>query len=498
MSPTSPAALRRTAGNAAALVAAYVVGRGLAFVAVVVAARVVGTEAFGTYGAAAALAVMASLVSTLGMVPLLVREMARAPEEAPAWLAAADVVKHGANAVMLLALWVIADVVLGLEGTAVAAAMLLGVGYALGSYAENRLAWSRAVERMALVTWASIVYGAVTGVAGIVAIVATGSVVAFCGAAVLGQAAVLVFLATRVPRSLRRGGVERRRVAVLARSVVPFATGFVLLTLFYKVDIVLLERWRSRDEVGLYVAAYRFLDLTHALALAAVGAVYPALARQATVRRGAGPGSRVGELGVLAWAPVAAALFVAREAVVVGLFGAAYAPAVVLLAFLAPAIPALAFNLYAAHLLGASDRMRWMAGVFAVGLAVKVALDVWLIPLWGAQGAAVATLCAEIGVAVMFTTVLASVMGAAPRARVAGMLLGVAVLTAVAVGLPKPPPPWGGVVSAAVLALVIGAAYRGLGVVSAAEWAVVKGALDRRTRSTAATPGAHDGTEEQV
>jgi O-antigen/teichoic acid export membrane protein len=347
---------------------------------------------------------------------------------------------------------------------------------------------------MALVTWASIVYGVVTGAAGIALIVATGSVVAFCGAAVLGQTAVLAFLTLRLPRSLRRGRVERGRVAALVRSVAPFAAGFVMLTLFYKVDVVLLERWRSRDEVGLYVAAYRFLDLTHALALAAIGAVYPALARRSARTSGAGTGTRAGELGVLAWAPVAAVLFVAREAVVVGLFGAAYAPAVVLLAFLAPAIPALAFNLYAAHLLGASDRMRWMAGVFTAGLAVKVALDGWLIPLWGATGAAAAMLLAEIAVALMFLAVLSHVLGAAPRARIAGVMLGVAALTAGAAALPAPAAPWGGAAIAAGLALVVLVAYRLAGVVSPTEWAMVKAAFDRSASSTVADPDANDGT----
>lgn len=500
MNPPGSSAVRRTAGNAAALVAAYVVGRGLAFIAVVVAARIVGTEAFGTYGTAAALAVMASLVSTLGMLPLLVREMAREPEEAPRWLASADRVKHASNAVMLVALWAVAGPVLGLEPTAVAAALLLGLGYALGSYAENRLAWSRAVERMSMVTRASVVYGVVTGVVGIGAIASTGSVVAFCAAPVFGQAAVLGFLRMRLPGRLRGGRAEWAHVEALVRSVTPFAAGFVMLTLFYKVDVVLLERWRSREEVGLYVAAYRFVDLAHALALAAVGAVYPALARRAA-RPGpkGGAGRRVGELGLLAWAPPAAALFVARDAVVVGVFGGPYADAVPILALLAPAIPALAFNLYAAHLLGAADHMRWMAAVFAGGLVLKVGLDVWLIPTRGAAGAALATLLAELVVAGAFAAVLGRVLAAAPRARVATVLAAVASLTVGAALLPTGPSPLAGLVPAAVLLVVTLGLYRAARVVSTDEWVAVRGAFTRdpsvrsREGAAASADGASSG-----
>lgn len=478
MTSPSSSAVRRTAGNAAALVAAYVVGRGLAFVAVVVAARLVGTEAFGTYGTAAALAVMASLVSTLGMVPLLVREMARRPDRAAGWLAAADRVKHGSNVLMLGVLWWVAGPVLDLEPTAVAATLLLGAGYAVGSYAENRLAWSRAVERMSLVTWASTVYGVATGLAGIAAIASTGSVVVFCGAPVVGQAAVLAFLRLRLPGSLREGRARPGQVGELVRSVVPFATGFVFLTLFYKVDVLLLEHWRSRDEVGLYVAAYRFVDLSHALALAAVGAVYPSLARRAGGgdEARAGTGRRVGELSLLAWAPVGAAIFLAREAAVVSVFGGEYAGAVPILAFLAPAIPVLAFNLYAAHLLGAADRMRWMVGVFAAGLALKVGLDVWLIPTRGAPGAALATLLSEGAVAGGFAVVLGRVLDAAPGVRAVGTVAVVVVLGTGSVLLPAPV---GGILPAAVLLVATLGLYRAARVITATEWTAVKGALTR-------------------
>ncbi|HSR43173.1 MAG TPA: oligosaccharide flippase family protein [Longimicrobiales bacterium] len=474
MTPPSSTAVRRTAGNAAALVAAYVVGRGLAFVAVVVAARIVGTEAFGTYGAAAALAVMASLVSTLGMTPLLVREMARDADESAGWLAAADRVKHGSNVLMLGVLWWVAGPLLDLGSTAVAASLLLGAGYALGSYAENRLAWTRAVERMSLVTRATAVYGVVAGLAGVIAIAVTGSVVVFCGAPVLGQAAVLVFLRARLPSPLLEGRPRPGQVAELVRSVVPFAAGFVALTLFYKVDVLLLERWRSREEVGLYVAAYRFVDLAHALALAGVGAVYPSLARRAGRAGRDGTGGRVGELVILAWAPFAAVLFLGREAATVGMFGGEYAEAVPVLALLTPAIPALAFDLYAAYLLGAADRMRWMAGTFAVGLALKVGLDAWLIPSLGARGAALATLVAEVVLAALFAAVLARVLDAVPRPRVVATVAGVLALAAACAILPAPA---GGIVRGAVFLVATAALYRAVGVITPGEWSAVKGAL---------------------
>jgi hypothetical protein len=126
---------------------------------------------------------------------------------------------------------------------------------------------------------------------------------------------------------------------------------------------------------------------------------------------------------------------------------------------------------------------------------VKVALDSWLIPLWGARGAAAAMLLAEMAVALMFLAVLSYVLGAAPRVRIAGVVLGVAALTAGAAALPAPAAPWGGAAFAAILALVVLVAYRLAGVVSPAEWAMVRVAFDRRASSTVADADRNDGTE---
>ena len=77
------AALRRVFANAAALVLAYALPRILTMGAVVLAARTLGTERFGAYGAAGAAAVIFSIQSTAGMQPLLEREMVKAGRQTP-------------------------------------------------------------------------------------------------------------------------------------------------------------------------------------------------------------------------------------------------------------------------------------------------------------------------------------------------------------------------------------------------------------------------------
>lgn len=450
-------AVRKTASNLGALVGAYVAGRGFNFVAVVVAARVLGTADFGAYGTAAALAVMWSLASTLGMLPLLVREISRVPEAAGRWLAGAHRIKHGANLLMLVGLGM-TGVVLGFSPRLLAATLLLGVANGIASYVENLGAWFQAVERMGAWMWANAVFGFVTGVVGIALLLLSGSLVVFCAAPLLGQVASLLFLRSRLPAGLGGTPPSRGDVRRLLGATMPFTAAFVALTLYYKIDVLLLERWRGMEAVGLYTAAYRFVDVFHALVLAGVGAVYPRLSRQAAHGEGRFRAPRrVGEFVLLAAVPAAASLLFVRGPLVGALYGEAYEGSIAVLSVLALVLPALAFNLYAGYLLAARGRMRVMATLYAGGVVLNLGANAVLIPALGARGAALAMLVSEMVLAGAFLWALAGSPASTPGARA---WMGVAGALGLAGAMPLLPDPTGGVFRALAYAVLTAGFYR--------------------------------------
>jgi O-antigen/teichoic acid export membrane protein len=118
--------VRSVARNGAALLLAYVLPRLFTFGAVIVAARVLGAERFGAYGTAAAFAVVASIVATLGMGPLLIRDMARDPARAAGLLRSAHIIKAVTNLLMLATLLGGATVVLHYPAPVVPRPLLRG------------------------------------------------------------------------------------------------------------------------------------------------------------------------------------------------------------------------------------------------------------------------------------------------------------------------------------------------------------------------------------
>ena len=471
------------AKNALALLLAYVLPRVFTFGSVVLAARVLGAEEFGAYGTAAAFAVVLSILGSLGMLPLLVRDIARDPSSAPRLLRAAHVVKTLAGAVMFAALLTL-SAVLGYSTQVTAAALLLGLGYWFVSYADNLSAYFQGVERMRACTEASTAFGLVSGALGAMLVVVTGSIVWFSAAFAIGQAAALIWLLVRLPADVRAG--ERARasdVFRLMRTMLPFTAAFVALTVHYKVDVLILERLRSAVEVGHYTAAYKFVDIFHALVLVGVAAIFPRLSRS-TPAPGAGPGpgpergrhaaGRAAELVLLVAVPVAGGLWMLREPAIDLLFGAVYADSARMLAFLAPALPALALNLFGGYVLGAVRRMGWMAALYMGGLAAKVTLQLILVPRWGALGTAAAVLGAEALVALAFCVVLARVAHAAPRPRPLALAAAAGAYAWLVATLIAPA---GAVWTALAYAAGVAALYALGGAVSVSERRAIRGAI---------------------
>ena len=495
--------VRRVLHNAASLLLAYVLPRLFTLGSIVVAARILGAADFGAYSTAAAFAVVLSIVATLGMIPLLVREIAQAPDRAPALIAAAHAVKTASNLLMLALLFVLARYVMHYPTPVVVAASLLGVSYAVGAYVDNLAAWFQAVERMHVWTQASAALGLVTGGLGLLLVLWTRSLAWFCAAPIAGQLTGLAWLLVRLPAEVRRGArVEAGEALRLVRALAPFAAAFVAIAIYYKVDVLLLARWRDAEDVGLYAAAYKFVDAVQALALVVAGAVYPRLSRAAAVhaatrRADEGGGAHEGARGpaspamprsaarlmewmLLATVPAAGLVFLLRAPLTLALYGAAYADAATVLGWLAAVLPALTLNILAGYVLGAAGRMGQVAGAYVVATAVNVAANAVLIPRYGASGPAMAMLGSELLLAVMLLAALRA-RAAAPATRWL-LVAGTAALLCVAAAAPADE--WPGLAAAGYL-VAICVLYVAMRVLTREEAALLAEALGVRRRAHA-------------
>jgi O-antigen/teichoic acid export membrane protein len=244
--------------------------------------------------------------------------------------------------------------------------------------------------------------------------------VAFCAAPVAGQIASLAWLRHRLPRTMRaRAPARADDVKRLLRALGPFAAAFIALTVHYKVGVLLLAHWRSAEDVGIYTAAAKFIDMFQALTIVAIAAVYPRLARASgrVLEGGRWAGTRMTEIVLLCAVPVGALLWLSRTPVVHVVYGDAFATAVPVVARLALMIPPLAIDLLGGYVLAVTGGMLQVAALYAGGLTLNATLCALLIPERGAPGAALALLVSETAVAAGMLIVLRARAAAAPALR---------------------------------------------------------------------------------
>lgn len=242
------------------------------------------------------------------------------------------------------------------------------------------------VLRLLVVLAVLLAHGSVTQVA--IAYLAAGAVGTAVGLALLGQCIVRRGLWTRF--SFRAASVPWKEILVFA---VPMLSVDLLIVVTQTVDVILLERLADVTAVAAFRAVYP-IALMNQLILASFSTLYlPSASRMLAHRDGKGINDLYWTTGV--WIavfsfPIFALTFSIAPTVTVLLFGAKYADAAPVLAWLSLGcyvsagcgLNALTLNVY--------GRLRFviLANVFV--LLVNVAMAALLIPLYGAVGAAIA------------------------------------------------------------------------------------------------------------
>lgn len=209
---------------------------------------------------------------------------------------------------------------------------------------------------------------------------------------------------------------DTRSWGPMLRAAAPLAAGLLLAAVLNRIDFIMLERMVPLEDVGLYGAAYRVTNMLEKFPAFVMVTMFPIMSRLALVDV-----PRLREvyrraLWRLALAGAAVTLVFAAGApwFLAAVFGEPFRAGAGALRWLVVATACLYLAMAGGNLLIASGRARDNAVALAAGAALNVALNFWLIPLYGIRGAAMAT-AASFGVVLLIT--LAAVEQHFARAR---------------------------------------------------------------------------------
>jgi O-antigen/teichoic acid export membrane protein len=404
------------------------------FIAAVFFARALTPAEFGDLNVAIAVSGILLVAVNFGLSDLGARDVAIAPERAASIVG--RVVGFRIAALTLAVLPVLAIMVLLWADHPGLALLAYAMAAAMACSADWIARGLGAMSRVAIATGV----GGVVVAGGAAALALTGGTpTAAMAIFVLGELTTAALLWAFVS-PVARPGVSLEGARALSRRALPVAvSSFVIYTYTANLDTIILAATRSSREAGLYSAAYRVTLALSAVGTLAAYALLPGMAREARAGTQAIEGVRrillnaMVPLAVLGIAAVAATA-AAGDHILRILFGPEFevvAPTFVLLtigcAWYVTTYPA------GYALLALGRNAAFLRGALAAGV-IGLSLDLILIPPLGIIGAGIASACAFLLAAAVWTAELR--LWAEPASRylpslgavALGSLLGVLVV----------------------------------------------------------------------
>jgi len=419
--------------------------------------RGLGPEAFGDFTTAMAFLFLPIVVADVGIAAAVLREISASPERTDHVMSAALPLRAliAAGAVGLALAVGMAIPFSGQTKTAI----LIG---SLGSFlhlltlsllpaiqAQLKMQWAVAANLAGRLLTLGLTLAALGAGLGFKSIVS---------AHVAGLAVTFVLHLVVVARLVSlRPIVDTAYWRNLVRGALALGLAVSLAQIYFRVDTLLLALLKSSAEVGLYGAAFKFIELSQLIVSAVAISIFPPLARFTA----SGDPRRYWliqksfDVLIAVAAPLALVMVALSSQIILLTAGSEYLQAGAALQLLAPYVLFSFVNGLLIRILLASSRDRTLLGLAVSTLALNIALNLVFIPAYGFKAAAVASVVSEACMLVP-AAVAVGRLGALPSLRYAGTVaLATGAMAAALLLLPGPPLVVAGLAGAAYLAVLL-------------------------------------------
>lgn len=415
--------------------AGYSFGTLLTAGASVLLLRHLGVKDFGRYMIVASLVAIVSGLTDAGLTAVGARDLAlRQPgDERQKLLANLLGLRLVLTPLGVLAATGFA-IAVGYSDTLVLGTVLAGAGLVLASY-QATMTLPLSVElRIGRLTLADVTKQAAVLI-GIAILVAAGAGLQPFFALAIGVAALSIAMTPALlGRStfVWRPAFDRREWRALVRETLPLAASVVMGVFYLRLLVVFMSLLASAAATGFFAVSFRIVDMLYAASALVSTTLLPVLAVAVADRVNLDYMlARMSEVALIAACYLAVMVAIVAEPAISLLGGQAYrAAAPVLRIEVFALIPVFLAHEWQVGLISLRRRSALMVAS-GVSLAVVLALGFTLIPLYGAQGAAVAAVAAEVAFASSLLVILLRSGQAMPLQ--AHFLLKLALATGVAV-----------------------------------------------------------------
>jgi O-antigen/teichoic acid export membrane protein len=241
-----------------------------------------------------------------------------------------------------------------------------------------------------------------------------------------------------------RGPLERAQRYEMVHESWPLMVNHFLATLFFKVDVFLVEAILDSDALGRYSIGYKLLEALMIIPSMFTLALFPVISREAKDNRAGF--TRFYRLGakILVTLALPAALIstlAAREMVLI-LAGPEYLPgAMTALRFMVWSMPVGWLNSLTQYVLISLDQQRYLTQAYIFSVIFTLILNLFAIPRWGYQASALIHIMSELALFVPFLIGIRKHLGdvgwwgIAGKPLIAAIVVGIVMLVVSSISL---------------------------------------------------------------
>ncbi len=366
--------------------------------------RILGPTGTGRYGWAVTVWFLANTITDFGLGILVTREVSRDRAQANRYLTNTAILRVILWAVSLIPIAILAAIYVAFFNLTFDTALALGllvVGMLPSTLAASLAFLFNAFEKFEYRIAVDVVTRLLSVALGVTALV--------LGYGYLGLAAVSIitnlftlttfYYLVRTTLFTPRWEPDRSLIRWMFTESYPLMTNNLLSSLFFRIDVLILQPLKGDTVLGYYQTAYKFIDALNFIPSNFTLAIFPALSRLAASAKDAMRRAYILSLKILLWIALpitVGTIFVSRE--LIGIFGGnAYLPdSAIALQVLIWFLPFSFINSVTHYVLIALGQQRFLTKAFILGVVFNIAANLAAIPSMSYVGAALVTILSEV------------------------------------------------------------------------------------------------------
>ncbi|MBW4437945.1 MAG: oligosaccharide flippase family protein [Pleurocapsa minor GSE-CHR-MK-17-07R] len=434
------------ARNSIAPILLNLFNRGIDFAFAFVMLRILGPNDAGAYFYAGVIFVWFDILTNFGLNLFVTREVSRDRSKARLYFFNSSAMRIGL-AVLGVPLLVgllgfrQATTTPPLDATTLLAIGVLYVGLLPNSLSTGMTSLYYAFERAEMPALVATMATISKTVGGLIALLLGWGIVGLAAVSIVTNVITLAILLWNGRAMLGAGAMPRPDLALMRRMAGqswPLMLNHFLATIFFQIDVVLIEAIHGNRMVGQYQIAYKWLTALNVIPAFFTQAMLPRMSRMAQEDPAALKSTYVLAIKLLVSIalPLAVIITFAAYAMTTLLGGAEYLPdGAIATQLMIWSIPIGWMNSFTQYVLIALDLQRRITGAFIAAVSFNLIANAIFIPQYGYQAAALTTIASEAILWIPFYLLLRGAMGDVPWLAVlwrplaaGGLMLGAMLL----------------------------------------------------------------------